>query len=570
MDANRITMGSEKRIGHLLVENGTITREQLKEALEAYQKGKESGEKKLFGQVLVELGFVTEENLSRAVALQVGVDYIKLENFKIDGGATILIDPDSARRYRALPIGFEGERLVVAMFDPNDILAIDDIRLITGYDIKPVCVTGSELSAIIDQFARTTADGLIDEEDKDEAEKAELDEPHAVSVGKPAVQLANAIFNQAARDGASDIHIEPQDKSLRVRFRIDGVLHEVMQPPFRLYPPLISRIKVIANMDIANRRIPQDGRISLKLDRRLIDLRVASLPTAYGEKMTLRLLDRSSRIITLKELGFPASQLKLFGKMIAKPHGCVLVTGPTGSGKTTTLYAGLSELNSVEKHIITVEDPIEYRLAGINQVQINPRAGLTFATGLKSILRNDPDIIMIGEIRDHETARIAIESALTGHLVLSTLHTNDAAGAITRLGDMGIESYLTASSVIAVLAQRLLRLLCTRCRKEYTIGREELLASVPDFPLRKEERELVIFKPAGCLHCSKTGYKGRSGVYELLIISDKIKQLTLQHRSAGEIHEAAVSEGMITLRQDGLLKVRAGLTALEEVLRVLA
>jgi type IV pilus assembly protein PilB len=323
-------------------------------------------------------------------------------------------------------------------------------------------------------------------------------------------------------------------------------------------------------MDIANRRIPQDGRISLKLDRRLIDLRVASLPTAYGEKMTLRLLDRSSQIITLSELGFPDSQLKLFRKMITKPHGCVLVTGPTGSGKTTTLYAGLTELNSVEKHIITVEDPIEYRLAGINQVQINPQAGLTFASGLKSILRNDPDIIMIGEIRDHETARIAIESALTGHLVLSTLHTNDAAGAITRLGDMGIESYLTASSVIAVLAQRLVRLLCTHCREEYIISREELLASVPEFPLRKEERELKIYKPFGCLRCSKTGYKGRSGVYELLIISEKIKHLALQRRSAGEIHDIAVSEGMITLRQDGLLKVRAGHTSLEEVLRVLA
>jgi type IV pilus assembly protein PilB len=570
MDSNQITKGSEKKIGHLLVENGTITREQLKEALEAHQREKEGGEKKLFGQVLIEHGFVTEETLSLAVALQAGVEYIKLENFKIDNSATTLIDPDSARRYRALPIGFEGDRLVVAMFDPNDILAIDDIRLITGYEIKPVCVAGSELRAIIDQFARTTTSGIIDEEEVSEAQKAEQEDPQSVSIGKPAVQLANLIFNQAARDGASDIHIEPQDKSLRVRFRIDGVLHEVMQPPFRLYPPLVSRIKVIANMDIANRRIPQDGRISLKLDRRLIDLRVASLPTAYGEKMTLRLLDRSSQIITLSELGFPDSQLKLFRKMITKPHGCVLVTGPTGSGKTTTLYAGLTELNSVEKHIITVEDPIEYRLAGINQVQINPQAGLTFASGLKSILRNDPDIIMIGEIRDHETARIAIESALTGHLVLSTLHTNDAAGAISRLGDMGIESYLTASSVIAVLAQRLVRLLCTHCREEYIISREELLASVPEFPLRKEERELKIYKPVGCLRCSKTGYKGRSGVYELLIISEKIKHLTLQRRPAGEIHEVAVAEGMISLRQDGLLKVRAGLTSLEEVLRVLA
>jgi type IV pilus assembly protein PilB len=569
MDSAQITKSSEKRIGHLLVENGTITREQLKQALDEHEKARNNGDKKLLGQVLMELGFASEEIITRAIAAQAGVEFIHLEKYKIDGVAASLIEPDSARRYRVLPVGFEGDRLVVAMFDPNDILAIDDIRLITGYEIKPVCTTGSELRAAIDQYSRSTsAIETTDEEETLEAEIAE--EAQTVSIGKPAVQLANLIFNQAARDGASDIHIEPQDKSLRVRFRIDGVLHEVMQPPFRLYPPLVSRIKVLANMDIANRRIPQDGRISLKLDRRLIDMRVASLPTAYGEKITLRLLDRSAQMITLPELGFPESQLQLFRKMIHKPHGCVLVTGPTGSGKTTTLYAALSELNSIEKHIITVEDPIEYRLAGINQVQINPKAGLTFATGLRSILRNDPDIIMIGEIRDRETARIAVESALTGHLVLSTLHTNDAAGAITRLGDMGIESYLTASSVIAVLAQRLVRLFCKHCRQEYKISREELLSAVPDFPLAKEEREVILYKPVGCLRCSKTGYKGRRGVYELLIVSDKIKNLALQHRSAGEINEAAVSEGMITLRQDGLMKVKAGLTSLEEALRVIS
>lgn len=567
MENLQVARSSEKRIGHILVENGSITREQLKKALDVHTLARSNGEKKMLGQVLIELGYASEEKITRAISIQAGVEFISLDTYKVDSAATSLIDPESARRYRALPVGFDGDKLCVAMFDPNDILAIDDIRLITGYEIKPVCTSGSELRAAIDQYARATSS--LESED-DEQHEAEHEEVQAVSVGKPAVQLANLIFNQAARDGASDIHIEPQDKSLRVRFRIDGVLHEVMQPPFRLYPPLVSRIKVIANMDIANRRIPQDGRISLKLDRRLIDLRVASLPTAYGEKMTLRLLDRSAQVITLPELGFPEAQLKLFRKMLNTPHGCVLVTGPTGSGKTTTLYAGLTELNSVEKHIITVEDPIEYRLAGINQVQVNPQAGLTFSTGLRSILRNDPDIIMIGEIRDHETARIAIESALTGHMVLSTLHTNDAAGAITRLGDMGIESYLTASSVIAVLAQRLIRLLCKQCRKDYKISRDELLAIVPDFPLGKDEREITIRKPAGCLRCSNTGYKGRQGVYELLIMSDKIKSLTLQQRSAGEIAEVAVSEGMITLRQDGLLKVKAGLTSIEEALRVLA
>lgn len=559
---------SSKKIGHLLVENGSITREQLKKALDLQLTAKNKGEKKLLGQTLIELGYTTEEKVTRAMAVRAGVDYVSLDSYRIDSAAAALIDPDSARRYRSLPIGFKNGHLVVAMFDPNDILAIDDIRLITGYEVRPVCAAGSELRAAIDQYAR--ANSTMEAEDsKEEEQPLETQEVSAVSVGKPAVQLANMIFSQAVRDEASDIHIEPQEKSLRIRFRIDGVLHEVMNPPYRLYPPLVSRIKVIANMDISNRRIPQDGRISLKIDNRPIDFRVASLPTAYGEKLTLRLLDRSGSIITLSELGFPEDKLKLFRKMINTPHGCVLVTGPTGSGKTTTLYAALAELNQVEKHIITVEDPIEYRLAGINQVHVNPQAGLTFASGLRSILRNDPDIVMVGEIRDRETARIAVESALTGHLVLSTLHTNDAAGAITRLGEMDIEPYLTASSVIAVLAQRLVRLLCTQCREDYTITREELLSSTPDFPLNRDETSVKLYKPVGCLRCSKTGYKGRKGVYELLIVSDKIKHLTLQQSSAGEIASAAVSEGMVTLRRDGYLKVKKGLTSLEEALRVL-
>ena len=568
MDTAKSGKSSGKRIGHLLYENGSISREQLQVALDAHESTRSNGEKKLIGQILIELGFTTEEKVTRAIASQAGVDYLSLEETTIDSVAASLIDPDSARRYRLLPIGFDKDRLIVAMFDPNDILAIDDIRLITGYEIKTVCVSGSELRAAIDQYGRATS--AMEAGEDEEQQPIEPEEVQNIAVSKPAVQLANLIFNQASRDGASDIHIEPQEKSLRVRFRIDGVLHEVMQPPHRLYPPLVSRIKVIANMDIANRRIPQDGRTTLKIDRKVVDFRVASLPTAYGEKLTLRLLDRSARLITLPELGFPESQLKHFRKMINIPHGCVLVTGPTGSGKTTTLYAALTELNQIEKHIITVEDPIEYRLAGINQVQVNPQAGLTFATGLRSILRNDPDIIMVGEIRDRETARIAIESALTGHLVLSTLHTNDAAGAITRLGEMGIESYLTASSVIAVLAQRLVRQLCKKCREEYKVKREELLSAVPDFPVTQNEPEITLFKPVGCLQCSNTGYRGRKGVYELLIVSDKIKNLTLQQHSSGEIAETAVAEGMVTLRQDGLSKVKLGLTSIEEALRVLA
>lgn len=569
MDSVREGLHSRRNsIGELLVDDGAITREQLNQGLQAHKEIIQKGGRGLLGQTLVDLGYTNEEVVTRTLARQADVEYVTLENYEIDAAAASLLDPDSARRYKSLPIGFENGKLVIAMMPPNDIVAIDDLRMITGYEVKPVCVSESELKVAIEQYARSSTNLEIDNEDY-----AVVDEESAMQSDvsdKPAVQLANLIFNQAIRNAASDVHIEPQEKTLRVRFRIDGVLHEVMQPPARLHPSLVSRIKVIAGMDIANRRSPQDGRTTLKLDGRIIDFRVASLPTAYGEKLTLRLLDRSARLITLPELGFPESQLKKFRRAIHMPYGCVLVTGPTGSGKSTTLYAALSELNKVESHIITVEDPIEYRMAGINQVQVNPRAGLTFATGLRSILRNDPDIIMIGEIRDRETARIAIESALTGHLVLSTLHTNDSAGAISRLGDMEIEPYLTASSVVAVLAQRLVRVLCKQCRKPYTISRSELLASVPDFPMIKGEQEVTLHQPEGCLRCSNTGYKGRIGVYEMLMMTDTVKQLTLQRRSSGEIAEAAVKEGMITLRRDGLIKVREGITTLEEALRVIA
>ncbi len=569
MDNSQSSLHAKRNsLGELLVDNGAITREQLNKALQVHREIIQKGGRGMLGQTIVDLGYTTEEIVTKTLAQQADVEYVSLTNYEVDATAAALLDPEAARRYKSLPIGFENGKLIVAMMPPNDIVAIDDLRMITGYEIKPVCVSDSELKVAIEQYARASAD-VITEEDEIEHAQEEPDVQSSVA-DKPAVQLANLIFNQAIRNSASDVHIEPQEKSLRIRFRIDGVLHEVMQPPARLHPSLVSRIKVMAGMDIANRRSPQDGRTTLKLDGRVIDFRVASLPSAYGEKLTLRLLDRSSRLITLPELGFPETQLKKFRQAINKPHGCVLVTGPTGSGKSTTLYAGLSELNSVEKNIITVEDPIEYRLTGINQVQVNPRAGLTFATGLRSILRNDPDIIMIGEIRDRETARIAIESALTGHLVLSTLHTNDSAGAITRLGDMDIEPYLTASSVIAVLAQRLVRLLCKQCREPYKVSRAEIRSAVPDFPLTRDEQEITIYKPVGCLRCSNTGYKGRIGVYELLRVNDTIKHLTLQRKSAGEIAEAAIKDGMITLRRDGFIKVREGLTSLEEALRVLA
>ncbi len=551
-------------LGKYLLENGDITEEQLDDALKKHKEGKPS--RGLLGQILVDLGYTSEEKVTRALASQAGVDYVSLEDYNMDEMAQSLMEPEVAKRYQAFPIGFDSGKLVVAMAHPTDIIAIDDMRILTGYEIKPVISADNEFKAALHNFLSRTQD--VESEDQEEGEGDELVTTEE-SAERPAVQLANVIFNQAVAAGASDVHIEPQEKKLRVRFRIDGVLHSVMNPPRRLHPSLISRIKVLANMDIAERRTPQDGRVTMRVENRAIDVRVASLPTAYGEKMTLRLLDRYASLITLEELGLSDTQLKKMEKIMYLPYGFILVTGPTGSGKTTSLYAGLAELNSEEKHIITVEDPIEYRLEGINQVQVNPKAGLNFASGLRSILRNDPDIVMIGEIRDQETARIAVESSLTGHLVLSTLHTNDSSGAISRLGDMGIEPYLTASSLAGVLAQRLIRLLCNNCKEAYEVSREELSTSVPDFPLREDEESIILSRPVGCIQCSKTGYKGRKGVYELLINSEEIQKLTLQRSSSAVIKEQAVKEGMVTLRQDGLLKVRQGLTSLEEIMRVI-
>lgn len=396
------------------------------------------------------------------------------------------------------------------------------------------------------------------------------DDESDIGLDKPAVLLANQILNQAVKATASDVHIEPQEKFLRVRFRIDGVLHEIMQHPSRLNASLISRIKVMGNMDIAERRIPQDGRITLKSDGKTIDIRVASLPSAFGERVTLRLLNRSEHLITLNELGFTDQLLARYNQVLSLPYGFILITGPTGSGKSTTLYASLSRLNSIEKNIITLEDPIERRMEGLNQVQMNTKAGMTFASGLRSILRNDPDIIMVGEIRDFETAKIAVESALTGHLVLSTLHTNDSAGAVQRLSDMGVEAFLTASSLAGVIAQRLMRVLCTTCKRAVQKTRQEMLTLAPDFPLLDEEETITLHQAQGCALCNGTGYKGRIGIYEFLPVTETIQKLIIAHASAHEIRDAAIQEGMLSMRMDGLLKVRKGQSTLEELLRVIA
>lgn len=554
-------------LGEQLIKMGIVSKDQIKQALEIQSQKRKNGQKPKLGQVLIGLGHCTEEDIARAMAEKSGFCFMSINNTGVDMAYANLITPEIASKYKLLPIGLKNNKLMLAMNNPNDIIAIDDIQIMTGYEVEPVVVPDQELNAVLEQFSNMSKNVESQPEEPEEEIAATIIEDD-IANEKPAVLLVNQIINHAVKAGTSDIHIEPQEKHTRVRFRIDGVLHEIMQQPLKLHPLVASRIKVMGGMDIAERRIPQDGRITLKVEDKTVDIRVASLPSAYGEKLTLRLLNRSSKMITLEELGFPEVQLRRYNEVMHLPYGFILITGPTGSGKSTTLYATLAEINTPDKNIITLEDPIERRMDGLNQIQMNSKAGMTFASGLRSILRSDPDIIMVGEIRDHETAKIAVESALTGHLVFSTLHTNDAPGAVTRLGEMGVEAFLTASSLVGVIAQRLMRLLCPYCKKQYEISRKEILSNVPDFPLELHEDYVKLYKPVGCLSCNNTGYKGRKGVYEFLRVSEKMQKLILNNASTNEIRDLAIQEGMNTLRMDGLAKVKQGLTSIEELLRV--
>ncbi len=551
----------KKRLGKILIEAGLITEAQLQKALE-------SRDSKSLVRTLVDLGYVTEGDIAKTLAERMHLPFINLEDYKINSNAATIISEEVVRRYLVFPIDFEGDRLVVAMADPANVFAIDDLRIVTGYDIKPVVSTESSILSAIHQYAgidktiEQVAESVAAESEVREALTEEREAEEA-----PVVKLVDLIITEAVRERANDIHIEPQEKDLRVRYRIDGVLHEVMRSPKRIQPGLTSRIKIMAGMDIAERRIPQDGRFGLTLDKKSIDFRVATLPTVHGEKIVLRLLEKESILMDLNDLGILPGSLKRFKSSFTKPYGAILVTGPTGCGKTTTLYAVLNVLNSIEKNIITVEDPVEYRLSGINQVQINPKAGLTFATGLRSILRNDPDIVMIGEIRDQETAMIAIESALTGHLVLSTLHTNDAPSSLTRLTEMGVEPFLTSSAVDCIVAQRLARRLCNHCKESYTPD-PKVLRDV-GFPLSEDKEVPTLYRPMGCGKCDGTGYKGRIGVFEVMLVSETIERLTVEKATTEEIKEVAIAEGMKTLRQDGFEKVRLGITSIEEIMRVI-
>ncbi len=521
---------------------------------------------------LVKIGAITEAGLTEFLSRLYSVPAADMANLEIDPACTRLIPGEVAIKFMAIPVKRNGRKLVVVMANPSNIFAIDDIKFITGYDIEPWVASEAAVKKAIDRSydsAGTMADvmkgieeelSVVEEDDTPESEAAALTQAEEA----PIVKLVNSLIADAVRKGASDIHIEPYERSLRVRFRIDGVMQEMMAPPFKFKSAILSRLKIMADLDIAERRVPQDGRIKLKVLNRVVDLRVSSLPTIFGEKIVLRVLDKTNLNIDLERLGMEPAAMKAFVDAISSPYGMVLVTGPTGSGKTTTLYSALSRINTPEVNVMTAEDPVEYNLDGINQVLINEDIGLTFAAALKAFLRQDPNIIMVGEIRDLDTASIATKAALTGHLVLSTLHTNDAPSAIGRLIDMGIEPFLVASSVNLMCAQRLVRKVCNACRKpvEYHAElRKELQLTDADI------QGATFFEGAGCVECNGTGYKGRQGLYEILPMSNAIRELVLERASAAEIKRMGVNEGMLTLRRDGIMKLRKGLTTAEEVLK---
>jgi type IV pilus assembly protein PilB len=520
-------------------------------------------------RLLLEQGAISAEQFSRAVAERYGLDHVDLTTYQVDMAAANLVAVNTARRYHAIPVGFVNkETLLVAMSDPTNVLAIDDIQIATGLDCRVAVAAEEDVEGLLGRL-NTLQSAVTEATDEDAAEgEDELGEVADMQVSAedaPVVKLVYSVLGQAVGEGASDIHFEPADDEMRVRFRVDGVLREAAHVPKRMVNAVISRVKIMSDLNIAEKRVPQDGRVSVSVENRRVDLRITTLPTQKGEGATIRILDKDNAQRSLDDLGMEGPARERFEGSFQQAYGAVLVTGPTGSGKSTTLYAALGDLNHVEKKIITIEDPVEYQINGINQINVNRKAGLDFATGLRSILRADPDIVMVGEIRDGETARIAIEAALTGHMMLSTLHTNDAPGAITRLTKMGIESFLIASAVDCVVAQRLARKLCSHCKRRAVIP----VQALEEAGIRAAA-ELEAYEPVGCGRCNQSGYKGRVGLYSVMTLSERIKEMAVAHAPEAEIATAAREEGMCTLREDGVEKVRRGLTSLEEVLRVTA
>ncbi|HJQ03272.1 MAG TPA: GspE/PulE family protein [Jatrophihabitans sp.] len=518
--------------------------------------------------VLVDDQIVTEFQLACAIAEAYGVEAMELSNFPVDSTAMSRIPLTLARRHRMLPIAVNDTTITVAVGDPGDVLALDDIRAATGLVVRPIVVTKEDLDRLLDRYVRasTDLDEAAAQAGTEETTTVSPDGLDSINEDAPVVRYVNSLLERAITNRASDIHLEPSEHDLKIRLRIDGVLHEVDAVPRGIQAPLISRLKILSGLDITERRVPQNGRITKDMNGRSIDLRTATLPTVWGENVVLRVLDTGGIDLELRKLGFTEYNYERFAKSFSKPHGMVLVTGPTGSGKSTTLYATLGEIARPEVNVITVEDPVEYRMDGINQVQVNVKAGLTFAAVLPAILRSDPDVVLIGEIRDRATAQLAVEAALTGHLVLSTLHTNDAPSAVTRLVEMGVEPFLVGSSLDAVLAQRLARKLCEWCKEAYEPTEKELVGAT--WPFETFGMPDKFWRPTGCRSCAQTGYRGRLAVNEVMPVSEEIERLAVQRASASEIGRVAIAEGMVALRNDGLRKTAEGLTSLEEVLRV--
>jgi type IV pilus assembly protein PilB len=556
-------------ITDIILQLGLASEDAVRRAIEASMDGERSPESVLLGE-----GIITGDELARAVAERYGLDHVDLSAYHVDMAAAALFPIAMARRYTAIPVGYLDQgTLLVVVADPANILAVDDIQMATGLDCRVAVAAAEDVEDLLSKLSTmqtAAAETIIEESDgidilggDDGASVAA--EMQASADDAPVIKLVYSVLAQGVGEGASDIHFEPEEDQLRIRFRTDGVLKEAAHVPTRMIGAVISRLKIMAELDIAEKRIPQDGRVGVLVDERRIDLRVTTLPVQRGEGAVIRILDEGNAHRTLDDLGMDGSARRRFEESFRKPHGAILVTGPTGSGKSTTLYAALAALNQIEKKIITIEDPVEYRIGGINQINVNRKAGLTFATGLRSILRADPDIVMVGEIRDAETARIAIEAALTGHMMLSTLHTNNAPGAIVRLSEMGIESFLIASAIDCVVAQRLARKLCTQCRREGAIPPEALA----DAGIRANVA-MEAYEPVGCSRCGHTGYRGRIGIYSVMRLTERLKGLTVGRAPEPEVAAVARAEGMLTLREDGVGKVRQGLTSLQEVLRVTA
>jgi type IV pilus assembly protein PilB len=551
-------VGGARFISDIVAELGYLTKERVEAAVEEARASGRTPE-----QVMLESGVLSPDQLARATAERFGLPHADLSVVKPDLGALNLIGVQAAKRFGAVPIRFVDEGVLqVAMADPSNVLALDDLKLMTGHEIRPVVSSPDDIAALIGRMNRL--DDAVAEAVEEEPEDEAAAEIHESAGDAPTVKLVNSIIAQAVDEGASDIHFEPHGKDMRVRFRVDGVLHESTSVPRRMVRGLISRVKIMGELDIAERRLPQDGRTALTVEGRGVDIRIVTMPSVEGEGVVMRLLNKEAALMSLDSLGMGEHTRDRFEEGFRRAHGAVLVTGPTGSGKTTTLYAALNAVNSVDRNILTIEDPVEYQLPGVNQLQTNLKAGLTFPTALRSMLRADPDVIMVGEIRDADTARIAVESALTGHLVLSTLHTNDAPSAMTRLTEMGIAPFLSASAVQCVVAQRLARILCTHCKRRTVLTVEALRAA----GFAHAAFELEAYEPGGCTHCGGTGYRGRVGLYEVMSVSDEVRELTIERASAEAIRTKAIEQGMEALGEDGLEKVKQGVTSIAEVARV--